>query len=251
MNGPRWISWRHRNPAASVRLYCLPYAGGGTRIFDGWPALLGEGVEVCPILLPGREDRITEQPVSRLSDLVPALLEGLAPTMTKPYAIYGHSMGGLVAFELARRLCAEGARMPAHLYVSGCGPKPIPPARRAGELSDEQFIEKLRGMNGTPPEFFEDRDLVDLLLPAIRADFRLSEDSSVREGVRLPVPLTAFAGEHDPSAPPAEVERWREHAVAGFAFHVHPGDHFFIHDCPPMVGAIRDDLLKAAGSLTA
>ncbi|MGW0810706.1 thioesterase II family protein [Nonomuraea sp. NPDC002799] len=244
--GPRWISWRHRNPTANVRLYCLPYAGGGTRIFESWPARLGEEVEVCPILLPGREDRIAEPPLSRLADLVPALLDGLAPTMSKPFAIYGHSMGGLVAFELARRLSAEGARMPVHLYVSGCGPVPIPAGRRMGELPDDEFIDGLKEMNGTPPEFFDDRDLVDLLLPTIRADFRLSEDSSAREGVRLPVPMTAFAGEHDTNAPPEEVERWREHAAAGFGFHVYPGDHFFMHDCAPMLDVLRRGLVPAS-----
>ena len=134
MTGQRWVSWRHQNPAAGVRLYCLPYAGGGTRIFDAWPAALGPGVEVCPILLPGREDRIGEEPIGRRADLVPLLADALAPGMTRPFALYGHSMGGLVAFELARLLAERGGALPVRLYLSGCGPAPIPRARQHHRL---------------------------------------------------------------------------------------------------------------------
>ncbi|WP_248958351.1 thioesterase II family protein [Sphaerisporangium perillae] len=241
----RWISWRQQNPAAPVRLYCLPYAGGGTRMFDSWADALGPGVEVCPVVLPGREDRIGEEPVARLEELLPMLIDGLAPTMTKPFALYGHSMGGLIAFELALRLCEKGNDLPLHVYLSGCGPAPIPEGRRHHLLPDEDFIEELRRMNGTPPEFFEDRDLVDLLLPTIRADFELSETSAAREGALLPVPITAFAGEQDPSAPADQVREWRAHAGAGFDFHTYRGDHFFVHDCPEMLGVVRETLPRS------
>ncbi|MGW4642240.1 thioesterase II family protein [Sphaerisporangium sp. NPDC004334] len=244
MTSQRWISWRHQNPAAGARLYCLPYAGGGTRMFDSWAGALGPGVEVCPILLPGREDRIAEDPVARLDELVPMLIDGLAPTMTKPFALYGHSMGGLVAYELALRLCEKGNDVPVRVYLSGCGPAAIPEGRRHHLLPDEEFIEELRKMNGTPPEFFEDRDLVDLLLPTIRADFQLSETSAAAEGSVLPVPITAFAGAQDPSAPPDDVRRWSAHSGAGFDFHVFPGDHFFVHECPEMLAVVREGLSR-------
>lgn len=236
----RWVSWRHKDDAARMRLFCLPYAGGGTRIFDGWT--LGADVEVCPVVLPGREDRIAEEPVSRIERLVPMLAEGLAPSMTKPFALYGHSMGGLVAFELARRLCELGGPRPVALFVSGCGPARLPEARRIHGLPRAEFIEELRRMNGTPPEFFEDPDLVDLLLPVIRGDFELSETAEVGREETLAIPLTAFAGEQDDHALEPEVRQWRQHTTAAFAFHSYPGDHFFMHDCPEMLDTIARSL---------
>ena len=100
-------------------------------------------------------------------------------------------------------------------------------------------------MNGTPAEFFEDRDLVDLLLPTIRADFELSETSSVPAQAVLPIPITAFAGEQDTSAPVEEVREWHAHTAAGFEFSSHPGDHFFVHDCPAMLDRMRQSLSRS------
>jgi len=242
---PRWISRRHHNPAAALRLFCLPYGGGGTQIFAEWPALLGPELEIVPVLLPGREERIGEPAATRMDELIPALADGLAEQLPdRPFALLGHSMGGLIAFQLACQLALVGLPAPVHLFLSGCGPVADPDRRQQHKLTDAELIDSLKRTNGTPSEFFESQDLVDLLLPTIRADFALAETFSVRADDSLPVPITAFAGRRDLSAGPDEVRSWRRHTTAEFSLHTMPGGHFFIHDCPRMLGLIAADLRR-------
>ncbi|XVQ85639.1 thioesterase II family protein [Microbispora siamensis] len=245
-----WFFQRNGNPAARLRLYCLPYAGGGSSAYASWQALLGREIEVCPIVLPGREGRMLESPISSMDALVPSLAEGLAPHLTRPYALFGHSMGALIAFELARRLVAYRLPAPAMLLLSGAGPVRDPRRENTHHLGDAELLDSLRRMNGTPPEFFGNPELVELLLPTIRADLQLAETFSVPDAVRIPVPITAFAGSADPYAGPAIVGGWRRHAAAGFALHELPGDHFFVRNAETLVPLIAGELAGAHSART-
>jgi len=243
-----WISRRFAAPRQR-RLYCLPYAGGSTAVFSSWPARLGPDIEVCPVLLPGREARIGEPTPARMADLVPPLAEGLAAHLAAapatPYALFGHSMGALIAFEVSRRLAALGLPAPERLFLSAAGPVRGPERVDKHRLDDRDLLQTLRRMNGTPAEFFDDPDLVALLLPMIRADFTLAETFSVPDGVVQPVPITAFAGAQDGSISPAEVDRWRRHTTGGFDLHVLPGDHFYIHAPAPVLEVIARHVSSA------
>ncbi len=233
---PRWTVQRHPKPHARTRLFCLPYAGGSTHAFTGWMTAAGPDLEVCPVLLPGREERLDEAAPSAMGELVPALAQGLEPLLDRRYAILGHSMGGMIAFALTRHLAERSA--PAHLFLSACGPHRDPDRAHRHTLSDSGLVELLREMNGTPPEFFEHTDLMDLVLPTLRADFTLSETYQAPAAARVAMPITAFAGADDVDAPPALVEGWREHTTAGFSLHVLPGDHFFVHHVAPMLAVV-------------
>ncbi|MEX5637719.1 thioesterase II family protein [Parafrankia sp. FMc2] len=237
-----WFSTRFRNPSARVHLYCFPYAGGGSSVFSKWPDGLGPEVEVRPVLLPGRESRISEPAYASMDELLPRLLNGLAPQLETPFVLFGHSMGALVAFELACGLLRAGLPAPSRLFLSAAGPRRGPHLTDKSRLRDPELLESLRRMNGTPPEFFDDPDLVELLLPIIRADFTLAETFQVATDVVLPVPITGLAGSVDPEARPADVGTWRAHTTRDFRLEVLPGDHFFIHDQRRVLDVLARDL---------
>jgi medium-chain acyl-[acyl-carrier-protein] hydrolase len=237
---PRWAVLPHPKPQARTRLLCLPYAGGGTRAFASWVAAAGPDLEICPVLLPGREERLGEPAASSMNALLPALAQGLEPFLDRRYAILGHSMGAMIAFALARHLA--GRKAPVHLFLSACGPRRDPERPYWHTLSDSDLIVLLKTMNGTPQEFFNHPELVSLLLPMVRADFTLSETFEVPERERLAIPITAFAGTDDPDAPPSLVRPWRDHTTEDFSFHLMPGDHFFLHRAEPMLAAITKSL---------
>jgi surfactin synthase thioesterase subunit len=240
----QWTVRQHGDQSAAVQLFLLPYAGGSSRAFSSWPELLDPGIEACPVVLPGRERRIAEPAVPRMSELVPSLAEGLIPHLRPPFAFFGHSMGALIAFELVRKLLLHGLPAPAHLFLSAAGPTRARHRSDRHRLSDEELVTELRELSGTPPEFFDAPELISLLLPTIRADFELAETYEVPEGTRLPVPITAFTGEQDPSFPPSEAEAWQRHTTGSFALHVLPGDHFFLNDqAGPMAKVIGQALL--------
>ncbi|MES5816913.1 alpha/beta fold hydrolase [Streptomyces sp. RG80] len=240
----QWTVQRSGDRPAAVRLFLLPYAGGSSSAFSSWPELLDPGIEACPVVLPGRERRIAEPPVPRMSQLVPPLIEGLVPHLRPPFAFFGHSMGALIAFETTRRLLLHGLPAPEHLFLSAACPTRSRHRNDRHRLGDEELVTELRELSGTPPEFFDAPELVALLLPTIRADFELAETYEVPEGTRLPVPITVFAGERDPSFPPSEAKAWQRHTTGSFAHHVLPGDHFFLNDqVRPMAGTIGQTLL--------
>ncbi|WP_052032532.1 thioesterase II family protein [Streptomyces viridochromogenes] len=224
---PRWTVARPARPDAAVRLFCFPYAGGGSSIFRSWHTHLDDGIEVCPVLLPGREERYSEPAFTRADALVAALAEHLAPVFDKPFAFFGHSMGGQIAFALARHLAAVGAPTPSRLFLAGCVPQHSRVLRH--ELPDEQLVAEIREMNGAPPEVLANEEVLQLLLPMIRADFALAEDSVPPAEAQVTTPVTAFAGADDPEAGHDEVRLWARHTTGSFESFELKGDHFFLH----------------------
>jgi len=234
-----WIPRRHSAPKARLRLFCFPYAGGGASIYRTWQESLPPEVEVCPVQLPGREGRLREAPFDRLSPLVRALAEALRPHMDLPFAFYGYSNGALIGFELARELRRRGMRGPEHLFAAACPaphlPDKDPPIH---DLPDDQLVAEIRRLNGTPDEVLRNDELMQLLIPLLRADAAIHETYAHEEEAPLDVPITAVGGADDPKAERPEMEAWRLHTRADFDVRTMPGDHFFIHSSQALL--LRD-----------
>ncbi|MBF2002254.1 MAG: thioesterase [Synechococcales cyanobacterium M58_A2018_015] len=229
-----WITCPHPNPHAKLRLFCLPYAGGGTLSFRTWAAQLPH-VEVCPIQLPGRERRLSEPPFQQLEPLVQTLATALLPHLKHPFALFGHSMGGLIAFELARYLRRQHQPQPVHLFISGCRAPQLPnPNPILHTLPDADFIQELRRYNGTPEAVITNAELMELLLPTLRADFALVEQYIYYPEAPLDCPITIFGGLHDPIVDPQLLSGWQMHSCQLLQYLV-PGDHFFLHSHAPLL----------------
>ncbi len=225
-----WITCPAPNPNAALRLFCLPYAGGGSVTFYHWPKELPPTIEVCTVKLPGRENRITESPFVRMTPLVQALSEGLAPHLDRPYALFGHSLGGLVGYELAHELQRQQRPTPQHLIVSASR-APHLPSRRSPihNLPTAAFIERLRDYAGTPEQVLNNSALMELLMPVLRADFAISE--TYTQAMKTPVacPITAFCGSQDDVVYPEDMQAWAPYTLDTFALHTIAGNHFFIN----------------------
>jgi medium-chain acyl-[acyl-carrier-protein] hydrolase len=224
-----WLSGVRPNPRARLRLFCFPNAGAGASVFRGWQDLLPL-VQVCPVQLPGRETRLAEAAFTRIEPLVQALTEGLRPELGEPFAFLGHSMGGLLAFELAHQLRQAGAAGPLHLVVAG-RPAPHMPRKlpQMHDLPDDEFRKELRELGGTPPAVLEHEELMQLLLPVLRADFTVCETYRCPARPPLACPLSAFGGREDDTVPEEDLAGWRQYTTGPFALHILPGDHFFLH----------------------
>lgn len=243
-----WLAAATPNPRARLRLFCFPYAGGGALAFRGWAHALPAWAEVCAVRLPGREGRIREAPLTRVSAVAEAAAGALLPHMDVPFALFGHSMGAFVAFELARRLRRDGGPAPSRLFVSGCRAPHIPRRRPTTyDLSEQEFLGELRRLNGTPPQVLSDPGLMRVMLPLLRADFEASETYAYSPDAPLDCPITAFGGSDDPVAPRADVRAWCEHTSAPFTLKVFSGDHFFLHaEQGAVLGAIAQTLEQDA-----
>lgn len=225
-----WLVCARPNPAAALRLLCVPYAGGGVHVFRGWADALPEAVEVCAVELPGRGARLREPPCPGLVPLVEALADGLRPHLDRPFALFGHSMGGLLCFELARELRRRSAPGPVRLLVSAHRPPQAPIADAPiHALPEPEFLAELRRLNGTPDEVLASRELMDLLLPALRADFEACETYTYSPEPPLGCPITVFGGWEDVRVEPESLDGWRDQTTAEFSVRMLSGGHFFVH----------------------
>ena len=225
-----WFIISRPRPQARMRLFCFSYSGAGANIFYQWANTLPPAIEVCAVQYPGRGTRMSEPPIVRMPELMDALSPLLQAYFDKPFAFFGHSLGAVVAFELARRLRSDYDMLPVHLIVSGHSAPQIPDRRPPiHALPDEAFIAELRKLNGTPDQVLENKELLSLLIPILRADFELSETYVYRPEAPLATPLAAFGGLGDPFINREELEAWREHTTAEFRVRMFPGDHFYLN----------------------
>ena len=225
-----WFCSREPLEESGVRLFCLPYAGGSAAAFRGWGELAPSFVHVYPLELPGRGGRWGEPPVSRMPLLADRMADALAGHLERPFALFGHSMGGLLAFELCRILRARGLPQPVHLFVSGAAaPDLARPRRPVHAAPHSDVLEELRFLGGTPPEVLEDPAVVETFLPVLRADFSVLETYRHRALPPLSVPMTVFGGEDDPVVAGGKLHRWQRQTSAVSRVVMLPGDHFFLH----------------------
>ena len=230
-----------------LRLFCFPYAGGGASIFHRWPQALPGGVEVCAAQLPGHETRIAEPPLSDLDALIGEIAGAVDPLLDVPFALFGHSMGALIAFELARRLRALGLRAPERLFVSArIAPQtPDESLQALRDGGDAALFAELERLDFTPKAVLDEPEMLELVLPILRADFRLCSSYVYRPEPPLDVPIVAFAGTHDRDAGAKKMREWEQQTSAGFAMRVIDGDHFFVtRRRETLLAELSRDLLK-------
>ncbi|MFE4104876.1 thioesterase II family protein [Almyronema epifaneia] len=239
-----WIICPQPTPQARLRLFCFPYAGGGAAIFRAWAFQLPPEIEVCPIQLPGRENRFSQAPFTRMLALIHALSPALLPLCDRPFAFWGHSMGALVSFELARYWHYRGLACPQHLFLSSHQAPHLP---RQGVkmhlLPEAEFIAELRRYNGTPAAILQEPELLELLLPVLRADFAVLETYTYRAGPPLPCAISVFGGDRDAKVSQKQLSAWQIHTQAQFKLRLLAGDHFYLKtQQTKILQAVREDL---------
>jgi len=235
----RWFKCGAPNPNAYLRLFCFHYAGGNASVFREWSNHVLEAVEIYSVELPGHGTRLMEPAFDRIAPLIHTLKAALLPSLTKPFAFFGHSMGALISYELAQTLQQDHDLHPRHLFVSGHRAPHIPdPDLPIHALPKAEFLDTLRRYNGTPEAVLQNAELMELLLPTLRADFALIETYRYTPHPPLNCPITAFGGLQDWKTSTDNLEAWREHTRTTFSLQMFPGDHFFIHSA-------QTSLLKA------
>jgi medium-chain acyl-[acyl-carrier-protein] hydrolase len=226
-----WLCKHAPRPQARARLFCFSSAGVGSSAYRLWPGALPVSLEVCPVQLPGRENRLRETPLANIAALVDALVPALLPHLDLPFAFFGHSMGAVLASEVARALAGAGASLPKHIIVSGRRPPHMPSAEPPFHaLPDPEFVAEVnRRYGGIPAEVMQQKDLLALLLPCLRADITALETHLPVRRPPLPCPISAFGGADDRLTPREHLEAWRGETSEAFQVRVYPGDHFYLN----------------------
>jgi medium-chain acyl-[acyl-carrier-protein] hydrolase len=233
----RWVRLWSPRPQARLRLLCFHPAGAGTAFFRDWATLLPDDVEVLAVQLPGRESRFTEPPLTSHQEAVTALHAALRPYLTRPYALFGHSMGALLAYGVAVAAMRHGDRPPVRLFLSGSqgpGGEPRKPGRPA--WTDAELVADLREMGGTPEEVLSNSDLLALVLPTLRADYALCDSFRAPAGALLDCPVSVFGGDRD-AYTAADLARWGATTRGGWTQRMFDGGHFFL--TAPSAEAVR------------
>jgi pyochelin biosynthetic protein PchC len=217
-----WFRRLCEAPSGAPRLVCFLHAGGAASWYQPFARYFEGRAELVAVQYPGRQDRRTEP----LTYDIRSLADQIAPLLTRdrPLHLFGHSMGAMIAFEVALR------RVPDHLFVSGRRAPQIVRDDRVHQRDDAGLIAEVRRLAGTNARVFDDEELVRMVLPAIRADYRAAETYRYRPGPALRCSLTALTGDADPKAAVDEVERWGERTTGVFTLKVFTGGHFFLSD---------------------
>ena len=247
----RWILNSDPIPRTQYRLFFFPPAGRGASMYAKWSKGFPPGLHVCPVQLPGRENRLRETPFTSMSSLLETLIPALENWFDVPFVFFGHSMGAIIGFELARELRKQGLNEPVHLFVSARRPphlkEPHPPIAHWPESA---FLEEVqRRYGGIPEAVFQDSEMRDLILPTLRADFSLLEQYEYWSGPPLSYPITAFGGSLDLDVSKEELEGWREHTTHSFQLQLLPGDHFFLLDTSEEVIRLVMEAMGEVGQL--
>ena len=245
MRSSPWILRPPGGRDAALRLFCFPYAGGGGSSYMSWARETPCSIEVCAVQLPGREGRLKERPYTQISELIDAAFEGLEPFLDVPFALFGHSMGALLAFELARRIRRAGGPSPVRLIVSGHRGPGLPRRYSAiAHLPEREFIAEIsQRYGGVPDEVLRHPELMALLVPCLRADMALIEHYRYSEAEPLECPISAYGGREDSEATEAQLSRWRAETRSSFIVRQFDGTHFYLRDArKELLAAVCRDL---------
>ncbi|MFC6067319.1 thioesterase II family protein [Streptomyces ochraceiscleroticus] len=238
MTSSPWFLRGEAGPRQAARVYCFPHAGGNPRAFLGWQKDLGDDAEVVAVCPPGRGPRYREAALATVPELADGAAAAIAATADRPFVLFGHSFGAVLAFEVARRL--GGLPDFRHLIASGCSAPALLPTRRVVEtarLEGREFTEAVGFFGGLPPEIVADEALQELLLPHLRSDFRMVAEYAYRPAPPLDVPVTLINGSDDPHVTEAGLAPWGRECAGGLAQHWADGGHFYFDGSP---GAVTD-----------
>jgi medium-chain acyl-[acyl-carrier-protein] hydrolase len=226
----KWFFVPQSRPDSRLRLFCFPYAGGSPWMYRSWQSAVPSDIEICVAHLPGRGKRIDETVPERMEMLVPAIVQAMSSHLDKPYAIFGHSFGGLLSFSLAGLLEKSGLPLPRHLFVSGC-PAPIYNAERPllHTFSEEMLIAEVEKRYGIPDHVRENPAMLALSIALLRADFTLAANY-VEYMATIAPPITALYGDADPETSPLTIGHWRSHTCGSFTSHCFSGGHYFLNE---------------------
>ncbi|MGM1061502.1 thioesterase II family protein [Saccharothrix sp. Mg75] len=239
-----WTRRFHPAPDAPHRLVCLPHAGGSASYyFPVSRALSRRSVDVVAVQYPGRQDRRHEPCVESVTELADRLVDVVRPLADRPLTLFGHSYGASTAFELAVRL--EAAGTPVHgLFVSGRRAPSAHRVERAHELADDALLAEIRKLDGTDSGVLQDEEILRMVLPAIRADYKAAETYRWESGPKVRAPVRALIGDSDPKVTEAEARRWADHTTADFDLELFPGGHFYLNEHS---GAVIDRIARYCG----
>ncbi len=247
-----WILSNRSNAPVQLRLFCLPYAGGGAAIYARWAEALPSTMELCRVQLPGREARWREAPFTQLTSLVEALTTAIHPYLDVPFAFFGHSLGALISFELARQVRRQFELAPAHLFVSGrWAPHLSNPDPPLYQKPDAEFIEALRQRyNNLPEAVVNDPELMAIFLPLLRADVTLLDTYRYIAERPLDCAITAYGGVDDRQVTRVGLEAWRDQTTRSFQTRLFSGGHFYLQtERAQLVQAISQDLSASLSGL--
>ncbi|WP_322768337.1 thioesterase II family protein [Frankia sp. Cr1] len=234
-NRQKWIQYPRPNPDASLRLVCLTYSGGRASVFKRLAADLPGDVELCAIEFPGHGRRIREAPMTRLEPLVEQLTDVIAEQVRWPFVLLGYSVGALIGFETAREFARRGWPGPKSLFVAAARAPHLRSTRPPlHELSRTELIEGLHRLAGRHNELLDNEEVVDVMLPVLRADLGLDETYANEMGTSLDCPIAAFGGSEDWTVSRSGLEAWREHTIGDFSATTLPGGHFFLDSSPDL-----------------
>jgi len=227
----KWFLIPKPNPTASLHLICFPYSGASASIFFDWAGILPSSIEVVAVQLPGRANRLAEPLLTDLPSVIDGVMSELPALLDRPFALFGHSLGAQEAFETALALRREGLPLPARLFVSGHGaPHAEDPEKlQLHRLDEEALLRELRKMNGMAPEVLANQELMQLLLPILRADFTISETYEYRPEPPLDCPISAYSGLQDKYVTREQMMAWKELTTRDFRLRMFPGDHFYLN----------------------
>ncbi|MER6739206.1 thioesterase II family protein [Streptomyces puniciscabiei] len=223
-----WVRRFRPAPDAPHRLVCFPHGGGSASFFVPVARALAPGVDVLAIQYPGRQDRRHEPCIDSVHLLADALVEEVRGCFDRPVSLFGHSMGALVAYEVARRFEQRG-QVPHQLFVSGQRAPSAVRDERGHLLDDDALIEDITRLSGTDTQVLADLEILRMALPSIRADYRAAETYRHVPGPPLSCPLTALTGDDDPGVTLDEARAWAEHSAGPFDLKVFPGGHFYLN----------------------
>lgn len=228
----RWIVCPRPSAAATVRLFCFASAGHGPSMFRSWATLVRRDVELSIIQMPGRESRWGEPLVVRMADLMPPLVAALEPRLDGPFAFFGHSLGALVAFETARHLRRSTGQLPVQLFASAHRAPQLPNRHpKIAHFPDRRFVSEINARHGGVPDAVaENQELMDLMVPSLKADYQLFEDYAYTDEAPLACPIAAFGGTADAYVTQEDLEPWREQTTGPFTLRMRRGGHFFVND---------------------
>ncbi|GHF52515.1 oleoyl-ACP hydrolase [Streptomyces mashuensis] len=244
----RWIRRFHPAEDSGVRLVCLPHAGGSAPFYFPMSRALAPAVDVLCVQYPGRQDRRHDKAVEDIGEYADLIAAELKPWLDRPTALFGHSMGAVIAFEVARRLERDLGFVPLTLFASGRRAPSRYRDENVHRRDDDGVVAEMRLLSGTDSQILGDEELLRMVLPAIRSDYKAIETYRSEPGATVQTPVTVLTGSSDPRTSREEAEAWRDHTTGAFALHAFTGGHFFLAQHQQEIVRIVSEGITAAAA---